>query len=247
MFKVLLNGRLFAAIAAGVVISTGVIAMSGNPALSNSNSTSGASFMIDEVRFAATGFNTSSCSLLNGVVILKIKGLTGDQRLMSATIGGEDISLENTYTHAGETTIALLDYPWLQGYKYHVTVTSESQVTVEADSPITPIVTPSNITIKSLSFKGPTVRLNLENHGTCNAYISEVLVSGPNITNEINILYAPVGIQPGKSSSLTLLASFTPQIHATYNFTFIVAGSALTGSTIAYPITPSGNPFSKLN
>ncbi len=220
--------------------------MSGGPALSNTNSAGGASFRIDSVMFAATGFNTSSCSLLNGVVFLKIEGLSGDQKLASVTIDGQEIELENIYTHAGETTTVALDYPWLQGHKYHVTVTSQSQITVGADSPVTPVITQSNMTLKSIGLKGPSIRLTVQNNARCNAYLTQILVSGPNITNETNVPFSPVAVEPLTSSSLILLANFSPQNYATYHFTVIVAGKALTANAIAYPTTTGGLPIAKL-
>jgi hypothetical protein len=247
VFNVLHRGRLFAAITAGVVISAGVIAMSAGPDLSSSNSAGGTSFRIVNVMFAATGFNTSSCSLLNGIVILQIEGLSGDQKLANVTIGGHAIALENIYTHAGETTTVVLDYPWIQGYKYHLKVTSQSQTTAEADSRITPEITPSNVTLKSISLKGPAVTLTIENNNACSAFLTQVLVSGPNIGNEIDINFNPIAVQPLTSSNVTLRVNFSQQNRATYSFIVIVGGRALNATAMANPITGGGIPTSKTN
>ncbi len=246
MFKVLHKERLFAAITAGVVVSAGVIALGGSPTVPDSSTASRASFRISRVMFEASGFNTSSCSLLNGVILLGIDGLMGDQKLTSVTLGEQRIALENTYTHAGETTNVLLDYPWLQGYNYHVTVTSESQKTAEADSPISPIITPINVTIESLSFKGPTIKLSVANHSKCNTSLTEVLVYGPNTENGTNILYTQEAVEPQGSSSLFLLVPFTPQLNAAYKLIVIVSGTALTAKVVAYPTHLGGFPLVKL-
>lgn len=247
MFRVLPNQRLLAAITAGVVISTGIIAMSGNPSLSNLNSTSGAPFKITDITFAATGINTSSCSLLNGVVILKIEGLIGNQRLTSVKIGAQEIKLENTYTHAGETTTALIAFPWTQGYEYNVTVTSQTQAKAQVGNIVTPLIAPSNVTIKALTIKGPTVRFTVENHGACNAYVSEVLVSGPTLANNTSILYSPTVIRPQTSSQFNLLAPFVEQVRANYTVTVIAAGSARTYLVAAILLGSGGTPLAKPN
>jgi len=245
VFKVLHKGRFFAAVTAGVVISAGVIAMSGSPTLSNNNSASGASFRIVNVMFAATGFNASSCSLLNGVVIIQIEGLSGDQKLANVTIGGHEIELENIYTHAGEMTTIVLQYPWIQGYKYHLKVNSQSQTTAEADSHITPDIAPSNVTLKSLSLKGTAVTFTVQNNDACNTYLTQVLVSGPNLANETGISFTPILVHPLTSANVTLLVNFLQQNRATYNFTVIVGGRALEASAMAYPIRGGSAPTSK--
>ncbi len=245
MFKVYLNGRLLAAIATGVVISSGVIVMGGNQSLTDLILTGGAPFKIEGVTFAATGFSTSRCTLWNGIVVLTIHGLSGEQMLEKVTIGGREIGFENTYVHAGETTTILLNFPWIQGYKYHVTLTSQNQARAEADSPPAPVLSPSNVTATSIMVRGPSMWLTLQNQGPCVAYLSKVIVTGPSSFNATRILDTPAPISPQHSSSLFLHIPSSTQANVTYNVALVIQERTLTYIVVAVPIATGGSGITK--
>lgn len=243
----IIQPRLLASVAAGILISAGVITMGAYPVISPATSLAESPFRIVGIEFGLTNFSTANCALNDGLIIVRVQGVVGDRKLASVTLDDQQINLDDIYVHKGETTTIVLHYPWLQGTSYQLKVSDTNGDQTQGNSPVSPVIQTSRLAVISLSIKGPSLRAIVKNLGPCNSQLGQVIVMGAHLTSPTNYFHTPTTLSTNQSVALIILLSFQPMARSPYNVTFVTQSSTYSFTTYAWPTGASGGQFFKPN